>query len=1545
MKKFTLTNGTTTTLGSSKNTNNEGVKTMNISIVDLRGISTKTISELKVLIKEVKIDNEFVKAVLGDRYVSVSKLNKDLMIEVLTAYHDNFKVTEKATSKLESDIKKAVKTSTSVKGFKTESINVFAEETDKKILEMDQLVIEVVENRTKVYLYKKDGSVRALDKEKRAEMFDAGKISAVRLLANNNALVVENLDVKDVIKNKSVAASVIRKLNNKSKTMVHSLVVETGSDPARENVDTFKVGIQPKQSNLLSEKGLISFTSHTFTTNVCTYVFDENKPFTKDLLTFKFKDGAAIDTLLVPALSGEIVIVKTKKQACGHDVFIKVYKNGERRYLSVNKLAYVSESLAVQIDELRSKSLIYKYFSHTPSGVRQAQFDAMLIEENGKLVRTEDDIENIYIEMSHGAYKYIRRSYMEALSLGKDVQSIAASGATRLNKGIAPSSLFGRLNSFAFLIGKVEVQDLSEDGKILITSSAISKLVEERFGYAISSKAIDGLGFQVRPGMVKAFATTVSENNMKTWFYMLAKEVIYVNNNSKELEELMDKIDRDKKAFEGKMVVVLNGTTKEEFKAPDALADLNAMKTWVTREDALDLYVLDMPKEDYSFKIKTSKMMVEKLLINNVEYGTMFIEALVNKTIEEISGVFNSEKRVLTPEEINKGFGAAKAIAPEVMNEESAYAISALDAIRQGIARKISKCSFEIKGSFRRSDACPSIKLAKAGIIRRDQVLLGFGEIYLPGYEKFASQLYGEKNDSTRNKAIIMRYPCPETAGFLPVTIVSRDEMMARIDALNLNDAESKALKDYYRNLSHGIVVFDGSEKTAAILGGMDYDFDGVEVILEPMFIESLFNTKRIIINIDKKDLDDDVAPQYGFATKKSGRSRKKEVTGIFLAKTFAISVGSGNKSVGELTNLASTVVHMLVTLKVIKNKMNKKQKLSKTDLDNLELIQDAIKEDLLEKTNSCTFSESYESVLYRNDIDGEIVINVNKASEYEILSKAIKMDVSNIDNLIAYLHDLDIVYRRYQELIIDAAKKAYVVHVLFAPGKHCSSLALEEYTMNKTKDSVVEIVTKKNKAKKISDPLGLLLNESIDAAAKELNRCYDLTKKIELCDKEYNAILDIYEDNDSLIRVIKELVVGSYRNNAKYSNEEIDIKMEDDFKKSLEELETFVRKNFKSFNSHIANTYRLLMDFIGKNDPVFMARLLNAAARVYEEATEYNFSEQSKAVTNICTQEYLVYLLDRYSKENTLDASGYGIVERKQFGEFKLQDGDYVILKNGQNSVVSTDSTYTGTLRVMMTESGHWYVVKSIAETIDTTRTNMFVLNLKPFAANDTKTVEEIRTELSDAKIVLGTNGSVSKITKTDKGAIEHKTLKCLYKDGGKSDFAEFFKGLTGTVKEVRVTDNRFVTLLLELDNEKTTIGTDKPEKTIERKTGALDLGRKGGKQSPAPVSNNTSSAPTISEDRMKELMGLNKKEVSVNQEITAPSTSTKKVETTNTTSTSANNAETTETTSPSGLKKESRTFNFGSTNKSKSRNTSAASETKVEEPRRVLNEGDYAL
>ena len=381
--------------------------------------------------------------------------------------------------------------------------------------------------------------------------------------------------------------------------------------------------------------------------------------------------------------------------------------------------------------------------------------------------------------------------------------------------------------------------------------------------------------------------------------------------------------------------------------------------------------------------------------------------AQFNKMVESIINVKDAKPSM------NYGMEVIGAIDPS--NPAAGY--KKLNDLQKRFLKTINKMSFDIKGFNMTANVDSAVVLG----IR----LLGQNEVYIND-KKLAGK-----------EILAIKYPSMGKTEYMLLKVVGKSEMINRVQKLVANGEITKAVGDgLIQEISFyckGAIMLPGYKKILNLLAGMDIDYDKLVIIVEE-FVVDLFKKhhEEEYLELDAKTKD---VPKTSISFNNTRTEKFDKNDSNFVLKIYN-KVAKSEGMIGIITMYNDIVLSLMAMAK-------------NDDLENSKLL---LKE-LIGKEGKA----EYVSPMKADEN------KIKKISDVEVRTsiQAMKLAKWTKNNIMAFLEDINNIYRLYQETAIDAASTgiSLVLKVMIKTLKLASHIDMSIVNVAITENGVLGLI------------------------------------------------------------------------------------------------------------------------------------------------------------------------------------------------------------------------------------------------------------------------------------------------------------------------------------------------------------------------------------------------------------------------------------------------------------------------------------------------------
>lgn len=544
----------------------------------------------------------------------------------------------------------------------------------------------------------------------------------------------------------------------------------------------------------------------------------------------KGSDPTLNNLIQVILRNGILYLVKSPTKA---KLFYKLTDRGYQELGRKSSKFLIGEEKMAELKAAGMVSLYVPFFV-SPSGQRSTALKAIKVDSedideiSNKLFRIDD-------KDSLGTLSILMIAYKE----GKIPFEKLAKFVSRLSLPYTGSCKYGEIRSFAFFNGKLKYNGVEyADGQGAINALVMIREHDKRHELkgSLSLASACGNGTQARFGAVKGFHPIESPSSMKVTIEATAKQysptgkVTFVNDNEITIEYLVGLL-----LGEHKNEVLVFGT--RNLYEVDFFGDLNVFKSvFDFRLKPFDLRLMEMSGK-FKGKAKTSLQMLSGFL--KISGAEETIKEIVMENLDEILELpievdtstirsIESIKDILYPDT------TLRVLNPGFVRDDKVLFENMVSQMIQTVTKMINRMNLKINGSY-------------AKIIKDKG--LDFGVKILKDNEIFVGEEY-YKNIV----ADLIRYPHNDSGEHFMAKCVSLKVIYKRIqkyfEAGEITLEQAKVIWNYYRYLKQGLcVVPSANPRFARLLGGCDYDGDGVMIYVDRRIVKMAVKVPSMAID------------------------------------------------------------------------------------------------------------------------------------------------------------------------------------------------------------------------------------------------------------------------------------------------------------------------------------------------------------------------------------------------------------------------------------------------------------------------------------------------------------------------------------------------------------------------------------------------------------------------------------------------------------------------------------------------------------------------
>ena len=787
----------------------------------------------------------------------------------------------------------------------------------------------------------------------------------------------------------------------------------------------------------------------------------------------------------------------------------------------------------------------------------------------------------------------------------------------------APHKYFGTAEAFAFYNGEWvdEKGNPAWDGLMFIAARAAAKWVADILKVEkVDEKAVLGMGMQCRPDTNKAFGSVVNDDFIRV--LMKNGKPVYRFEKHELTKEVQKQIWNDPK-YKDAWIIVGKGR-------PDYVSDRNALKAEFDLKQGGRMVILAFAK--YSVANTSIQMLSKVAAQTSRETFLKLVQHLFVKHVDKkLESLKNKKPGVVSVKEAKSGYilGIIDKIAPNYVVEKDQQLFKQVVAtLAQALMKASNRLKFEVDGG--------SLSLMSdiAYLLTGERVIY-YGEFFAP----YANRYYKDKDG--KRLGTIIKYPSVGIGEFYQGIAVPFSTIKKRVNKLNCSKEVKAIIINWFACLSDGVLVVPCVELLKQQLAGLDFDFDGCTLVLDPMINEVMATIKPIIVDIDPG--------------KVKASEKKYPLAFESFHHVLRAFINSASKSVGEITVMNDTVIAL----------MNAPFEQAKTRI--MEMVG-------VTAEGKGKFIGLPKDMV---DLDGVKVERVRVSPELvdEFVANLRATKITE-DNYKAILSDIVAIFRYYQEGTIDSVKTGIPVEVAFEM-KFVTKTVRELVHEIRGDQMAIGYAPANEQTVFIPD----VINDARILCARGVkNRIVDLLSILPEYNEEDMALFEIAkqgrEDIEEALVEMKLLY-----NNVTGSN----MRMIREFE--AKGLETDgLRQEYKKHIAMIGNMVRRITKDLS---PVDRALLTKAVAMSSKAGTR---ADGGSKFATVISPEY-IHMIARHWGET-------GVAGTEIIG--KYEEGDVVEFVDGQaEKAISVNEPITGTFTIKKID-GKLYATKLVSEVVE---------------------------------------------------------------------------------------------------------------------------------------------------------------------------------------------------------------------------------------------------
>lgn len=505
---------------------------------------------------------------------------------------------------------------------------------------------------------------------------------------------------------------------------------------------------------------------------------------------------------------------------------------------------------------------------------------------------------------------------------------------------------------------------------------------------------------------------------------------------------------------------------------------------------------------------------------------------------------------------------------------------------------------------------------------------------------------------------------------------------------------------------------------------------------------------------------------------------------------SFKQMTASGNPDVGSTTNKNTNHIGLSFCPKFAKKALLKHFNLNEMTMgkDKYVGLVSRLAEKLPDQKQFCTDNKKVLITLINNDMVDDLILQMKNC------------DLDNEDNIKKIFWDLTVIYRMYQELIIDSAKKAYIVNILIALESYRAlslqkvyhvlnygdedevAIDVEDHKDVLTKTSNKLIVYKNTPQKELNDgtvrkffrdPISDIQKGLAQFLEEIVNIAADI--KVEMPEEEVKRLLSYQGEGP-----VEDLV-----NTVKYAYRTLSIQYRENMKLIDVETQKDLHKRTKEEYKKAIDTLQILAkQLLDDYSPEDAASIMQLVAYLSKEG--FNQESTNQIAINLLTDEFLTMLVNTSAEVKVM---GY-----KLLINMGLNEGDEVEFINGVSDDLSVldykkEIEYASGLFRIEKFNGELYAVKDISFDIAKADYSKRVFCVKAGSFSDLEVVKDGLKEGS--RVTVRRDGTIKSLD----------TLIAEVKFEAESGIQKLL-GVTGVVSYLKIveTDNYAPMIMFEL-------------------------------------------------------------------------------------------------------------------------------------------------
>ena len=672
----------------------------------------------------------------------------------------------------------------------------------------------------------------------------------------------------------------------------------------------------------------------------------------------------------------------------------------------------------------------YEFMGITPSGLRSASIICAATKRhtNKNVINVDRRIALLEKAMD-GAFSC---NFLEANKAFKTLTSLEKlfKDSTRITQ-CAPGSLevmditnyvvAHNISANATFNGKAA--ESVTDGNVRVSTESLIDGYYREKGIPVSFSQVNGTCAQYRGASLKCSGTATKRRDVA----MLAKMAI-ANDNIAFI--VIDGVRYTRDEF-----LALSFEDRESFFANiDLFGDMNAFKL----EEFNPVFKLVKLKEAYS-SASDSNMVVNMAMMQVAPEEAR--EFLIRRAKEQLCEKFRklganfnlNENGMPIPEsfgfEVTDVLNNAPQFIDYLFNCDRKTIMMMLPAILRSVL------SNEVKGIRKLVNELKVDLNSVYSVVQSDMAAL-FGETILAEDECFCK-------DFTVEEVSAVRHPISSIFAVTSFKVVSLEEVLNRIDKLNVGASIKNSIADFYA-FAKGYVILPASEYLMEKHDGMDWDIDAMQFILDQEAVNILKRLPNIGSSIPKehdwmrkttlngeRNISEKIFVRPEFELTAPTKSDANDMSKAFNKVSNTVSYTYDFNNVGKYVARAffsSDVANVGEIATAFYNNVCILSALISNKTD--EVIKAAIVKEFNDYYK-CSGKTMYKSVIVKVEEDGKIVYESNKFDCCEAIFRFAESNGS-IEELCEFLMDCIYLNRYLAETSIDAAKNRFFIMNMF---------------------------------------------------------------------------------------------------------------------------------------------------------------------------------------------------------------------------------------------------------------------------------------------------------------------------------------------------------------------------------------------------------------------------------------------------------------------------------------------------------------------------------